>query len=615
MDVDEYVYVYRVDARDFLNNKKKIVIALDDLDKHTVHSGKQVSVLSKQVAASGREGVNAFSALSKAALGFFGASLTLGGITGLLGGMSRTLTQLGNQSAYLAIPAQRLDGLSRAAEAAGSSTGALMTQLKNLRDSQAWLRAGITDVNDYTLALSQLQGVTGVDIIGATSPDEAFARVGQALRSLKNADLRLQYANRLGLDAGLQRSINDQTFDRNASTFTRNSRLTPALIAQAQRVNAQLEDLKQQMGILSLQAYDAIIPIAEALMPILKDLIKYVADHGDDIAAFFKSGAAGIQDFTAAVGGAENAMKLLLAAWVAVKAKGLLTGGAAGAAGRAGALGAALTATGAYVTTASGVEVWERLKALKDGRHYGGIATQSEEMRELARLKRHNLAVNSAQVAQHAQSARLSRGIRNNNPGNIEFRRQQGATGSDGRYAIFETPYTGIKALSGQLMRYYSGQTTGRPLRTVNDIISTWAPASENNTAAYIAQVSKALGVEAHTRLDLNDNAVMQKLVSAIIRHENGTNPYDALTLAKAVADSRTDNPQMAAYYPQQQRALQQAQTVNHSQRVSHTVTENHIQNVNVTTNTAQADVLLEQIQQKARQSQLTAPYISGVMP
>ncbi|CAK8737713.1 hypothetical protein SODG_001436 [Sodalis praecaptivus] len=615
MDVDEYVYVYRVDARDFLNNKKKIVIALDDLDKHTVHSGKQVSLLSKQVAASGREGVNAFSALSKAALAFFGASLTLGGITGLLGGMSRTLTQLGNQSAYLAIPARRLDGLSRAAEAAGSSTGALMTQLKNLRDSQAWLRAGITDVNDYTLALSQLQGVTGVDIIGATSPDEAFARVGQALRSLKNADLCLQYANRLGLDAGLQRSINDQTFDRNASTFTRNSRLTPALIAQAQRVNAQLEDLKQQMGILSLQAYDAIIPIAEALMPILKDLIKTVADHGDDIAAFFTSGAAGIQDFTAAVGVAENAMKLLLAAWVAVKAKGLLTGGAAGAAGRAGALGAALTATGAYVTTASGVEVWERLKALKDGRHYGGIATQSEEMRELARLKRHNLAVNSAQVEQHAQSARLSRGIRNNNPGNIEFRRQQGATGSDGRYAIFETPYTGIKALSGQLMRYYSGQTTGRPLRTVNDIISTWAPASENNTAAYIAQVSKALGVEAQTRLDLNDNAVMQKLVSAIIRHENGTNPYDALTLAKAVADSRTDNPQMAAYYPQQQRALQQAQTVNHSQRVSHTVTENHIQNVNVTTNTAQADVLLEQIQQKARQSQLTAPYISGVMP
>ncbi|CAK8741609.1 hypothetical protein SODG_004926 [Sodalis praecaptivus] len=230
------------------------------------------------------------------------------------------------------------------------------------------------------------------------------------MRSLKNADLCLQYANRLGLDAGLQRSINDQTFDRNASTFTRNSRLTPALIAQAQRVNAQLEDLKQQMGILSLQAYDAIIPIAEALMPILKDLIKTVADHGDDIAAFFTSGAAGIQDFTAAVGVAENAMKLLLAAWVAVKAKGLLTGGAAGAAGRAGALGAALTATGAYVTTASGVEVWERLKALKDGRHYGGIATQSEEMRELARLKRHNLAVNSAQVEQHAQSARLSRG-------------------------------------------------------------------------------------------------------------------------------------------------------------------------------------------------------------
>ncbi|CAK8741265.1 hypothetical protein SODG_004678 [Sodalis praecaptivus] len=199
------------------------------------------------------------------------------------------------------------------------------------------------------------------------------------------------------------------------------------------------------MGILSLQAYDAIIPIAEALMPILKDLIKTVADHGDDIAAFFTSGAAGIQDFTAAVGVAENAMKLLLAAWVAVKAKGLLTGGAAGAAGRAGALGAALTATGAYVTTASGVEVWERLKALKDGRHYGGIATQSEEMRELARLKRHNLAVNSAQVEQHAQSARLSRGSATTIPATLSLGGSRGRRGVMGAMPSSRRPTRGSR--------------------------------------------------------------------------------------------------------------------------------------------------------------------------
>jgi hypothetical protein len=32
------------------------------------------------------------------------------------------------------------------------------------------------------------------------------------------------------------------------------------------------------------------------------------------------------------------------------------------------------------------------------------------------------------------------------------------------------------RALSRQLLRYYDGKTTGKPLQTVSDIVSTWAP-------------------------------------------------------------------------------------------------------------------------------------------
>lgn len=127
-----------------------------------------------------------------------------------------------------------------------------------------------------------------------------------------------------------------------------------------------------------------------------------------------------------------------------------------------------------------------------------------------------------------AQSAKVPRGIRNNNPGNIDFRGQAGATleRPGGRFARFETAYDGLKALARQLMRYFEGKTTGKPLNTLNDIISTWAPRNENNTGAYIAQLSKMMGVSPDAILNPNDPQVMSSLMNGITYHENGRNPY-----------------------------------------------------------------------------------------
>ncbi|MNV00232.1 hypothetical protein D3C71_903910 [compost metagenome] len=120
------------------------------------------------------------------------------------------------------------------------------------------------------------------------------------------------------------------------------------------------------------------------------------------------------------------------------------------------------------------------------------------------------------------------RGIRNNNPGNIDYRGQAGASleKRGGRFAKFETAYDGLKALSRQLMRYFEGKTTGKKLQTISDIISTWAPGNENNTGAYIAQISKTMGVSPDAVLNLKDPKVMSSLMNGIIHHENGRNPY-----------------------------------------------------------------------------------------
>jgi len=86
----------------------------------------------------------------------------------------------------------------------------------------------------------------------------------------------------------------------------------------------------------------------------------------------------------------------------------------------------------------------------------------------------------------------------------------------------FATPEEGIQAISNQLDRYASGATTGKPLNTLNGIISTWAPPSENNTALLIRRASQIMGVSPDQPLDLANPQVKAKLVEAMIRNEQG---------------------------------------------------------------------------------------------
>lgn len=126
----------------------------------------------------------------------------------------------------------------------------------------------------------------------------------------------------------------------------------------------------------------------------------------------------------------------------------------------------------------------------------------------------------------------LPRGLRNNNPGNLEYRGQPGASLEDHanpRFARFRTAEEGLAALAAQLRRY--GQ---RGVDTVGKIISKYAPSIENDTPGYTGSVSRRLGVDSNTRLDLNDPSVLQGLMGAIIQVENGRNPYSAEQIAAA---------------------------------------------------------------------------------
>lgn len=122
-----------------------------------------------------------------------------------------------------------------------------------------------------------------------------------------------------------------------------------------------------------------------------------------------------------------------------------------------------------------------------------------------------------------------ARGIRLNNPGNIRKGKDvwsgESSLQDDPDFVRFNDPAHGLRAVMKILLRYQDHYE----LEHIRAIISRWAPAVENETAAYIADVAARVGVKPddYISLDIPENLI--RVAQAISRHENGTCPDPTL--------------------------------------------------------------------------------------
>lgn len=126
-------------------------------------------------------------------------------------------------------------------------------------------------------------------------------------------------------------------------------------------------------------------------------------------------------------------------------------------------------------------------------------------------------------------------GFRNNNPGNL--RAAANATGKNGGFSTFANDADGRAAMARQLMLYGD-----RGNNTLDGIIHTYAPQSENKTRAYIDSVSKATGYGAKEQVNLHDPETLKTIMAAMIKHENGAQPYTEEQLLNAIQTAITDD-------------------------------------------------------------------------
>lgn len=142
-----------------------------------------------------------------------------------------------------------------------------------------------------------------------------------------------------------------------------------------------------------------------------------------------------------------------------------------------------------------------------------------------------------AYVADAVGNLLTPRGIRNNNPGNIERNSiawqgaltadQVAAAGAawDPVYVQFDTPANGVRAI-GHVLR----AKQARGLATVDAVVRDY---SSTDQAAYVANVAGYLGVDPEQEIDVA--AVLPAFATAIIQQENGQQPYQLSDIANWV--------------------------------------------------------------------------------
>ena len=136
------------------------------------------------------------------------------------------------------------------------------------------------------------------------------------------------------------------------------------------------------------------------------------------------------------------------------------------------------------------------------------------------------------------------RGIRNNNPLNIRKSKDKWkglrAQQQDAAFCQFENMEWGWRAAFWLLTHTY--YHTYR-LFTIRTIIQKWAPPHENNTASYIANVSKMTGIGADDPIGIPSDqpARWMMLGAAMAIQENGTNSIDYFAMLRGWELCRND--------------------------------------------------------------------------
>jgi hypothetical protein len=172
------------------------------------------------------------------------------------------------------------------------------------------------------------------------------------------------------------------------------------------------------------------------------------------------------------------------------------------------------------------------------------------------------------QVRDSLLALNVPQGLVNNNPLNIKYSPDNpwlGQTGREGEFSTFQSPDYGMRAGDKVLQTY--GEKYG--IDNISDVITRFAPPSENDTNAYIDYVTNKIGMERDEAIDLSDSDFRKNLTSIMAEYETG---YKGLE-ERILSDIKRESRQAEAEKPT---GLQEIAARTQEQRDQFTVPDNY---------------------------------------
>lgn len=591
MIVNELAYRVTIKTDEFLNGKRKLKNEVKEIEGDFDRSSRNISQTLKSTTGEmgkfGTAAVSSFRGAYTAAAGFLGIGAGLYGIKQLFTSTANEIVRASQQAKFFGSDVNKMFGVRRGFQQAGlngdafiSAAGSARMALANIADPTIF--GGLTGAAQNLMVLGAR---TGLNINKLGDPNKALSEFTRYGKTHSQENL-MQVMAAAGFDPTDAAKIKSGELKSLVDSETKKSNITAAQVKEQEALVATLGQLDSELDRIK---QDLALAFAPEVMSAIKAFGDWIREHHGDIIGFFKDAGDKIKSFTDAVGGAENALKILAGLYVGNKALSMTGGG--GGKGAGGILG--LLAGIFYSGDIADATTPDSVLNMRD--EDKPLIYQKHWFERLFGLDYEETVPGSAKNPSGKTLA-----DKNNNPGNI--RGDSGVGGFKG----FSTEQEGWDAMSNQLMRYYNGLTTGRKLRTVKDIVSTWAPSSENDTGSYIKQVAGYMGVGANDELNLADPNVMAKLRTVMAKHEGFGNWQNGLKIGGA-------NQFQNEYYLQQQK-LANSQSRNTTSSIDNSKSSvTKIDKVIVQTNPQTVDALTQSVNQQAQRASTNVSYASAV--
>lgn len=285
--IDALLITLGLDTSDFRKGQKDVS---DDLKKQREDAKKTA----KEMAEQGKKAAAFFGSIKTELLALTGVTVTAGGLMSFVKSTTSGLMELSIQAKSLGMTAKELDGVGKAAEAAGSSVEKISAALQGFQNAKQLAKVGVYDTPVQEAAI-RLNSLTHDSFnIRDDSAQTTFRKILDSARKVTDPDIRRQILQLVGIDDAINQRNQEGKFLPDVDRLTKSSGITDASTKGAKEFTAAWAELGQNLDTVKNQIYVDLIPTIRDLNGLL---IEWSSGNAKS-SSFFKELKRDINDIT-----------------------------------------------------------------------------------------------------------------------------------------------------------------------------------------------------------------------------------------------------------------------------------------------------------------------------